>query len=58
MRSFIKLYLSASIIKMIKSKRMTKSGHVERMGGEENVRRILVEKPEGKRPLGRRRRGR
>jgi hypothetical protein len=43
------LYSSPNIIKMIKSKRMRWAGQVARMG--EN--RILVGKPEGKRPLGR-----
>jgi hypothetical protein len=33
---------------MIKSRRMRGAGHVERMAKK----RILVEKPEGKRPLG------
>jgi hypothetical protein len=47
------LYSSPSIIIMIKSRRMRWAGHVARMGGEK---RILVGKPEGKRPLGRSRR--
>jgi hypothetical protein len=41
----------------IKSKRMRWAGHVARMGQERNVYKVLVEKPEGKRPLGRPRRG-
>jgi hypothetical protein len=40
----------------IKSRRMTWAGHVARMGGSRSVYRILVGKPEGKRPLGRPRR--
>jgi hypothetical protein len=40
---------------MIKSRRMRWAGHIARKG-EKNVCRILVGKPEGKRPLGRRRR--
>jgi len=32
------------------------AGHVARMGGERGVYRVLVGKPEGKRPLGRPRR--
>ena len=32
------------------------TGHVARMGEERVVQRVLVEKPEGKRPLGRPRR--
>jgi hypothetical protein len=38
---------------MIKSRRMRWVGHVARMGEMRNVYRILVVKPEGKRPLGR-----
>jgi hypothetical protein len=40
-----------SIIRIIKSRRMRWAGHV-RMGGKRNVYRLLVGKPEGKRPLG------
>jgi hypothetical protein len=50
------LYSSPGIIRMIKSRRMRLAGHVARMGrGEEenNAYRLLVGKPEGKRPLGR-----
>jgi hypothetical protein len=45
-----------SIIRMIKSRRMRWAGHVARMGWKGNAYRILVGKPEGKRPLGRPRR--
>jgi hypothetical protein len=41
---------------MIKSRRMRWAGHVARMGVTRNAYRILVGKPEGKRPLGRPRR--
>jgi hypothetical protein len=41
---------------MIKSRRMRWAGHVARMGERRNTYRILVEKPEGRRPLGRQRR--
>jgi hypothetical protein len=41
---------------IIKSKRMRWAGHVARMGKKWNVDRLLVGKPEGKRPLGRPRR--
>jgi hypothetical protein len=41
---------------MIKSRRMRWAGHVVRMGEKRNAYRILVGKPEGKRPLGRHRR--
>jgi hypothetical protein len=50
------LYSSPNIIRMIKSTRMRWAGHVARMGGKRNPYRILVEKSEGKRPLGRPRR--
>jgi hypothetical protein len=41
---------------MIKSRRMRWAGHVARIGEMRNAYRILVGKPEGKRPLGRPRR--
>jgi hypothetical protein len=41
------------IIGMIKSRRMRWAGQVARMGEKRNAYRILVEKPEGRRPLGR-----
>jgi hypothetical protein len=47
------LYSSASIIRMIKLRRMTWAGHVARMGEKRNAYRVLVGNPEGKRPLGR-----
>jgi hypothetical protein len=47
---------SLSIIRMIKSRRMKWAGHVARMGAKRTENRILVGKPEGKRPLGRTRR--
>jgi hypothetical protein len=50
------LYSSPSIIRIIKSIRMRWAGHVARMGEKRNVYRLLVGKPEGKRPLGRPRR--
>jgi hypothetical protein len=50
------LYCSPNIIRQIKSRRMKWAGHVARMGEERNVYRVLVRKPEGKRPLGRPRR--
>jgi hypothetical protein len=45
-------YSSPNIIRMIKSRRMGWAGHVVRMGEKRTAYRILVEKPEGKRPLG------
>jgi hypothetical protein len=50
------LYSSPNIIRQIKSRRMRWVGHVARMGEERNVCRVLMGKPEGKRPLGRPRR--
>jgi hypothetical protein len=38
---------------MINSKTMRLAGHVAQMGEKRNAHRILVAKPEGKRPLGR-----
>jgi hypothetical protein len=45
------LYFSPSTIRNVKSKRMRWAGHVARMGVKRNVYRLLVGKPEGKRPL-------
>jgi len=39
-------------VRVIKSRRMRWDGHVARMGEEKGVYRVLVGKPEGKRPLG------
>jgi hypothetical protein len=50
------MYSSPDIIRQIKSRRMRWAGHVTRMEEGRNVYRVLVEKPEGKRPLGRPRR--
>jgi hypothetical protein len=50
------LYSSPNIIRIIKSRRMRWAGHVARMEEKRNVYRLLVGKPEGKRPLGRSRR--
>jgi hypothetical protein len=47
------LYSSPNIIRMIKSRRMSWAGHVAQMGRKRNAYKILVGKPEGKRPLGR-----
>jgi hypothetical protein len=38
---------------MMKSRRVRLAGHVAQMGAKKTVYRILVGKPEGKRPLGR-----
>ena len=50
------LYSSPNIVRVMKSRRMRWVGHVARMGEERGVYRVLVGKPEGKRPLGRPRR--
>jgi hypothetical protein len=50
------LYSSPSIIRITKSRRMRWAGHVARMGEKRNAYRLLVGKPEEKRPLGRPRR--
>ena len=50
------LYPSPNIVRVIKSRRMRWVGHVEHMGERRGVYRVLVEKPEGKKPLGRTRR--
>jgi hypothetical protein len=47
------LYSSLSIIRIMKLRRIRWAGHVARMGEKRNVYRLLVGKPEGKRPLGR-----
>jgi hypothetical protein len=47
------LYCLPNIVRVVKSRRMRWAGHVARMGEERVVHRVLVGKPEGKRPLGR-----
>jgi hypothetical protein len=47
------LYSFPSIFRMIKSKRMRWARHVARMGESRTAYRILVGKPEGRKPLGR-----
>jgi hypothetical protein len=46
------LYSLPNIVRVVKS-RMRRAGHVVRMREERGVYRVLVGKPEGKRPLGR-----
>ena len=50
------LYSSPNIVRVIKSRRMRWGGNVVRIGEERGAYRVLVGKPEGKRPLGRPRR--
>ncbi|KAJ4440742.1 hypothetical protein ANN_08966 [Periplaneta americana] len=50
------LYSSPDVIRNIKSRRLRWAGHVARMGESRNAYRVLVGRPEGKRPLGRSRR--
>jgi len=47
------LYSSPNIVRVIKSRRMRWAEHVTRMGKERGVYRVLLAKPEGRRPLGR-----
>jgi len=50
------LYCSPNIVRVIKLRRMRWSGHVAHMGEERGIYRVLLGKPEGRRPLGRPRR--
>jgi hypothetical protein len=50
------LYSLPNIVRVVKSRRMRWAGHVARMVEGRGVHRVLVGKPEGKRPLGRPRR--
>jgi hypothetical protein len=47
---------SSTFVRVIKSRRMRWAGRVARMGEGRGVYRVLVRRPEGKRPLGRPRR--
>ena len=50
------LYSLPNIVPVVKSRRMRWAGHVARMAEDRGVHRVLVGKPEGRRPLGRPRR--
>jgi hypothetical protein len=50
------MYSSPNIVRVIKSRRMRWAEHVARMGEGRRAYRVLVGRPEGKRPLGRPRR--
>ena len=47
------LYVTLNMIRVMKSRRLRRTGHVARMGAKRSVYRVLVGKPEGRRPLGR-----
>ena len=47
------LYCSPNIVWVIRSRRMRWVGHLAHMGKRRGIYRVLVRKPEGKRPLGR-----
>jgi hypothetical protein len=47
------MYSLPNIVRVVKSRRMRWAGHVARMGKGRDVHRVLVGKPEGRRPLGR-----
>jgi hypothetical protein len=46
------LYSLPNIVRVVKSRKMRWAGHVARMGEDSGVYRVLVGKPEEKRPLG------
>jgi hypothetical protein len=50
------VFLSPSIVRIVKSRRMRWAGHVVRMGEKRNAYRLLVGRQKGKRSLGRLRR--
>jgi hypothetical protein len=50
------LYSSPNIMRVIESRRLRWAGHVARMGERRGAYRVLVVKPEGRRPLERPRR--
>jgi hypothetical protein len=49
-------YFLSNIVRVVKSRNMRSAGHVACMSEEKGVHRVLVGKPEEKRPLGRPRR--
>ena len=56
MRELNDLYCSPNIVRVIKSRKIRWAGHVAHIGKRRGVNRVLVGKPEGKRPLRRSRR--
>jgi hypothetical protein len=51
------LYSSPHIVRVIRSRKLKWAGHAARMGERTGVYRVLMEKLEARRPLGRLRRG-
>jgi hypothetical protein len=56
-RQIVNIYVNFTVrypvvFRLIKSRRMRWAGHVARVGEKRGVYRVLVEKPEGKTPLG------
>jgi hypothetical protein len=49
------LYSLPNIVRVVKSRRMRRAGHVACIGEDRGVHRVLVGKPVGKSPLGRHR---
>jgi hypothetical protein len=47
------MYSLANIVRVVRSRRMRWVGHVARMGEGRGVHRVLMGRPEGRRPLGR-----
>ena len=47
------LHCSPNIVRVIKSRRIRWAGHVARVGVRRGLYRVLVGKPEGRKPLGR-----
>jgi len=47
------LYSLPNIVRVVKSRRMSWAGNVARLGEDKGVYRVLVERPEGRRPFGR-----
>ena len=47
------MYSLPNIVRVVKSRRMRWAGHVVRLGQGRSLYRVLVGKPEGKRPMGR-----
>jgi hypothetical protein len=56
MMKFVTCFLSQNIVRVMKSRKMKWAGHVARMGEGRGVCRVLITRPEGKRPLERPRR--